>query len=613
MHFPTRALRWLVLLALLGTQPVCAQYPVIKRIHDTADVKQDSVFQLGSTITLEVTGLNRWLQTQEQLLMQRGFNASKAHEMTRDLVLYIDDAPLIGMPPLAVYANEAASLLKHPAAATALTSPASVSLAAPVAIDSLGQPLPLAAANNTNPPAQPDSVLALLADHPTGVADKVIFRLRRDVNNYRYWNVVYNSPWEFVHPSKIGLGYADRVFTELYPSNTGTIRLVLIQPLSLWFAGICTLLLAVGVLVLATRSWLLRETDGTDDGDPNTPPPSLDEANPPYSLAKIQLAWWTFIILSSYFIIYCATGIMADLSTTSLALLGISAGTTALSGLISPPTTPAGQPTTAPQASRGWVRDILSDEHGISIHRLQKVVIALIMGFFFVHSVYLTVTMPVWTTNQTLLLAVSSATYLGLKWQQSRLDSASAAVSQVPPVAVGSAPLVTPTPTVADPYASGLNGYNPLATQASYGYSPPTSPAGYPGMAAMNGYGVAVTQAGYPLNGYAQNGSAGPGSAAYYASSGFAVGSGGPVAGSTAPVAALAGGPAIPDGPLPPTGLNSPAPGPASALATVPTGLGSLADPVTGAVIRREEDDMGPESAAEDFVPATAETEQLPG
>jgi hypothetical protein len=42
------------------------------------------------------------------------------------------------------------------------------------------------------------------------------------------------------------------------------------------------------------------------------------------------------------------------------------------------------------------------------------------MGYFFLRTVYNSVAMPVWTDNQILLLAMSSATYLGLRWQGNR-------------------------------------------------------------------------------------------------------------------------------------------------------------------------------------------------
>ncbi|SHJ28742.1 hypothetical protein SAMN02745146_2766 [Hymenobacter daecheongensis DSM 21074] len=388
--------------------------PVIHHIHLTADARQnDSVFQLGSIITLEVGGLSPWLRYQEGLLVQRGVPAQQAHTQARNLVLYIDDAPLIGMPPLAVYADEA------PAA---------------------GQ-----AAGRRD--------------------DKVVFKLSRTIDNARYWNVVYSSPWAFSHPGHIGLGYDDQVITELYPGPTGIVRFELIQPSALWGSLLGTAVLGLSILLLASRSWLLRETDGQATGPDGA---IVTVANPAYSLAKMQLAWWTFIILSCYLIIYCVTGEMPDLSVTSLGLLGISAGTTALNGLLTPA---AGAQPLPVYPSRGWLTDILSDGHGVSMHRLQKVVISLMMGYFFVRSVYKTVAMPDWTTNQMLLLAVSSATYLGLKWQENRQPDAAAAPNTIPPSASPSLPAFPQNPSsgsssdaVFNPQVTGAGGALPGAS-----------------------------------------------------------------------------------------------------------------------------------------------------
>jgi len=161
------------------------------------------------------------------------------------------------------------------------------------------------------------------------------------------------------------------------------------------------------------------------------------------------MAWWTFIILGSFLVIYCVSGEMPDISTTSLALLGISGGTAALNGLIRRDPPPTDSATGPWLISRGWLTDILSDAHGISMNRLQQVVISLLMGYFFVRTVYNSVSMPVWTDNQILLLGVSSATYLGLEWQGSRtansVDTAPGPATTPGPVAAS----VTSTPAAA--------------------------------------------------------------------------------------------------------------------------------------------------------------------
>lgn len=424
---------------------------------------QDSVFQLGNTIALEVTGLNRWLKLQEALLITQGFDPQKAHSKARDLVLYIDDAPLLNMPPLALYIDESG-------ADKMLTAPARRSTQKLVAN-------PDSAATAALHP----KLAVLLDEYPVSVPDKIIFKLERNVENYRYWDVVYQSPWDYSYTGKIGLGYEDRIFTKLHPNRVGsTIRLKLIEPVTLWIALLGTLGLGIGLLTLGARSWLLRVT--LPRASTTASMPTLAEANPPFNLGKVQMAWWTFIILGSFLVIYCVSGEMPDISTTSLALLGISGGTAAVNGLIRRDPPPA-ESTTGPWlASRGWLTDILSDAHGLSMNRLQQVVISLLMGYFFVRTVYNSVAMPVWTDNQILLLAVSSATYLGLEWQNNRTQDTTTptagSVASVPtPASVVLAAPVVPAGPAAGAYTAVANSAvpaeattptdNPTATTAS--------------------------------------------------------------------------------------------------------------------------------------------------
>jgi len=530
-----------MLVGLWLDSPAWAQRPVIHRIHATSDARQDSVFQLGSTITLEVSGLGNWIRQREKQLQGR-VDAPHARLLARDLVLYIDDAPLLNMPPLAVYTDEtkAPTLASNPtrlAPPTASTagatppSPGDPTAKLMEAIDSTAQ----AASQNS----QPDSTLGFALDAlPAGGRDKVVFQLRRDPSNARYWNVLYNSPWEFTHPSKIGLGYADQVFTDLYPGPTRTVSLQLIEPGSLWVAGLVILVLGGGLLALGVRSWLLRDTasDGNDD-DPDSPTPTIDATDPPYSLSRVQLAWWIFIIIGGHVVVYCVTGVMPDISTTSLALLGISAGTTVLSSLTtsgqgaSAAATPATGP---PERSRGFLTDLLSDEHGVCIHRLQKMIISLVMGGFYIRTVYDTVATPVWTANQTLLMAISSATYLGLKWQENSINSAAASS-------------VAGAAGAADTAPSPGSTFGTTSSAATW-----ATPAAMPTLPLANGSTA-----------------------------------------TTDPLAAAA--PPTPASPLP--------------MASV----GSVADPVTGAVIQRDEDDMGPPDPSTGYVPSEQDTEQVPG
>src|SRR6185503_20122297 len=78
--------------------------------------------------------------------------------------------------------------------------------------------------------------------------------------------------------------------------------------------------------------------------------------------------------------------------------------------------TPAPAPRPAQAAtSRGFLKDVLSDESGISIHRLQLFVWTLVLGIIFCTVVYGSLEMPQFSNTLLGLMGISSGTYLGLK------------------------------------------------------------------------------------------------------------------------------------------------------------------------------------------------------
>lgn len=68
--------------------------------------------------------------------------------------------------------------------------------------------------------------------------------------------------------------------------------------------------------------------------------------------------------------------------------------------------------------SQGWLTDILSDENGISFHRLQMVVWTLVLVGTFVVAVWRTFAMAEFDMTTLGLLGISSGTYLGFKFPE---------------------------------------------------------------------------------------------------------------------------------------------------------------------------------------------------
>ena len=162
----------------------------------------------------------------------------------------------------------------------------------------------------------------------------------------------------------------------------------------------------------------------------------------PYSYSRVQLAWWTLVILSSIIAILLVRGEMPTLDSSTLILLGITAGTTVAARMIDISDRTNATVDTVHQDFPGenFLLDILSDKNGVSIHRLQSVIINIIFGVWFIAQVLhhlsgaspcppgdadcakhpLDFIMPVISNNNLILLGLSSGTYAVLKTTENK-------------------------------------------------------------------------------------------------------------------------------------------------------------------------------------------------
>jgi hypothetical protein len=192
-----------------------------------------------------------------------------------------------------------------------------------------------------------------------------------------------------------------------------------------------------------------------------------------YSLAKVQMAWWSFFISAAFLFIWLAVGELNSITSSTVVLFGISLGTTVASRMVSSSkqataqdlnakeaalephveqlkaqlTNLAGDPKAAADApvlqqdltaktvqlnqakadlsqltispdqakTKGFLTDIMSDENGISIHRFQMVGWTVILTLVFVHGVWTNLTMPEFSDTLLTLMGISSGTYIALK------------------------------------------------------------------------------------------------------------------------------------------------------------------------------------------------------
>lgn len=144
---------------------------------------------------------------------------------------------------------------------------------------------------------------------------------------------------------------------------------------------------------------------------------SIQDKTAPYSWSRTQLAFWTGIIFSSFLFLFFKYKEVPGLSDVNLILLGIAATTTASAKLVDD--SQKNNPDRAQdKPSEGFLRDILSDKNGISIHRLQNVLWTLAVGIIYINFVAASKELPdetVLTNNLLILMGISTGAYLGLK------------------------------------------------------------------------------------------------------------------------------------------------------------------------------------------------------
>jgi hypothetical protein len=231
--------------------------------------------------------------------------------------------------------------------------------------------------------------------------DTVVFRFQKntgpDKQESKAWAFFYKKPRTPVLENKsISIGYSDG---QVFPSDA-RVNIVIIQ--QTWYVvGIILIVCLVVILILLSlKSGLLR------DGG------SLASERRPYSLARTQFTLWLLLISSAYIFLWVSTGEMPILTASSLILLGISGGTSVVAKMID--NSQALNP--SPEGkTKGFMTDILSDESGVSIHRLQMFVFTLVIGLIFCHDVLVIFEMPDFDSNLLMLMGISSGTYAGFK------------------------------------------------------------------------------------------------------------------------------------------------------------------------------------------------------
>jgi len=289
------------------------------------------------------------------------------------------------------------------------------------------------------------------------------YTLSRTDQTKDVWSALLGSPTGTTRLVTVSVGLEDD-----YPLQTQVekFELVILRPIWSIIALVIVTLMLVAFFKLARRSSLLR--------DPGPAKAASDTSKIPFSLGRVQMAFWFILVIISFLFIWVTTGQHDTISAQILTLIGIGTGTALGSALIDASKREenqsavasleaeksalpaeisqinqqlAGQPpnrteleaklTTRlqrqqaaegeltkartalnPLESQQFFKDILSDANGITFHRFQLAVWTVVLGFIFCASVYRSLSMPQFSDTLLALMGITSGTYIGFKFPE---------------------------------------------------------------------------------------------------------------------------------------------------------------------------------------------------
>jgi hypothetical protein len=291
----------------------------------------------------------------------------------------------------------------------------------------------------------------------------VKFLIQRNDANNKTWNMLLGYPLfgkEFYHePLSISIGLTGQ---SSQPTNINAFQFVRID--EVWFWG-CMVVLAAYFGVLF---WYAKTTPMLRDAPADLTPlgiPGLAAGDAPYSLGKVQMAFWFSIVLASYIFIWLITDNYELITNGTLVLIGIGAatglGAISINNSKSAGTIKQVQDLQAQQADLRQATDLLkatlpaagvdgkiaynnfldsqltskidklidglktgkdkffcdllTDENGISFHRLQMVVFTMVLGFVFLYTAWATLMMPDFSATLLTMQGITAGTYIGFK------------------------------------------------------------------------------------------------------------------------------------------------------------------------------------------------------
>jgi hypothetical protein len=145
---------------------------------------------------------------------------------------------------------------------------------------------------------------------------RLIYHLEITPENKKVWIDLLGAPHTLREAATLSVGLEkSSAFDSVYQTNPVT--LTVISPVY----GLIALVVILGTLFFMI--WLVRNTNVIREPGP---PPAPGKRRP-YNLGRAQMAFWFFLIYASYMAIWLVTSALDTITSSLLALMGISAGT----------------------------------------------------------------------------------------------------------------------------------------------------------------------------------------------------------------------------------------------------------------------------------------------
>ena len=146
---------------------------------------------------------------------------------------------------------------------------------------------------------------------------RLIYHLEVTPANKRVWIDLLGAPTSIRKPASLSVGLENGSAFDSKHDRSNPVTLTVISPVY----GLIALLVIVVTLTLLI--WLVRKTNIIREPGP----PPIPGKRRPYNLGRGQMAFWFFLIYSSYVAMWLITDALDTITPSLLALMGISAGT----------------------------------------------------------------------------------------------------------------------------------------------------------------------------------------------------------------------------------------------------------------------------------------------